>query len=253
MAGGANGTRWCRRAGQLKGSGHWRPHTTLDSDSKSLWLSIRRSLKEHDVRLGQATAQAYIDDPRMLAFIAARYKFVAKMLAGSESVIEAGCGDAFGAPIVAQSVGRLLCTDIDQETIESNAKRHAVRQNIRFAYHDFRAGPVADRAAAVFSVDVLEHIYPAEEERFVANLVASLAPHGIMLTGTPNIAGEQYASAHSKLGHVNLKSATSLRDLMGRFFHNVFMFSMNDEVVHTGYAPMAHYIWSLAVGPKAND
>src|SRR5262249_34885242 len=33
-------------------------------------------------------------------------------------------------------------------------------------------------------------------------------------------------------------------------FDNVFMFGMNDEVVHTGYAPMCHYLWSLAVGVR---
>jgi hypothetical protein len=42
----------------------------------------------------------------------------------------------------------------------------------------------------------------------------------------------------------------SLRTLMERYFTNVFMFGMNDEVLHTGYAPMCHYIWSLAVGVR---
>lgn len=32
------------------------------------------------------------------------------------------------------------------------------------------------------------------------------------------------------------------KNTMQRYFHNVFMFSMNDEVVHTGFHPMAHYL-----------
>jgi hypothetical protein len=28
------------------------------------------------------------------------------------------------------------------------------------------------------------------------------------------------------------------------------MFGMNDEVLHTGYGPMCHYLWSVAVGKK---
>lgn len=43
----------------------------------------------------------YRNDPKMLVFMAVRYKFVAKMLSGLGSVIEVGCGDGFGAPIVA--------------------------------------------------------------------------------------------------------------------------------------------------------
>ena len=30
----------------------------------------------------------------------------------------------------------------------------------------------------------------------------------------------------------------------------VFMFSMNDEVVHTGYHKMAHYLFGLCTGKK---
>jgi hypothetical protein len=37
---------------------------------------------------------------------------------------------------------------------------------------------------------------------------------------------------------------------MQQFFHNVFVFSMNDEVVHTGYSPMAHYLLALGCGVK---
>jgi hypothetical protein len=34
------------------------------------------------------------------------------------------------------------------------------------------------------------------------------------------------------------------------YFRNVFMFGMNDEVVHTGYGPMCHYLWMVGVGPS---
>ena len=37
---------------------------------------------------------------------------------------------------------------------------------------------------------------------------------------------------------------------MERHFHNVFMFAMNDEVVHTGYHKMAHYLFALACERK---
>src|SRR5438128_29389 len=92
----------------------------LMEDSKRLWLDIHRKIPRRDIRLGPAVANAYVADPKLLGFIAARYKFVAKMLEGSPTVLEVGCGDAFGAPIVAQSVGRLICTDIDDATLTDN-------------------------------------------------------------------------------------------------------------------------------------
>ena len=48
----------------------------------------------------------------------------------------------------------------------------------------------------------------------------------------------------------NRQGVPRLRALMQRYFRNVFMFGMNDEVLHTGFAPMCHYLWSLAVGVR---
>jgi hypothetical protein len=31
------------------------------------------------------------------------------------------------------------------------------------------------------------------------------------------------------------------------------MFGMNDEVVHTGYAPMCHFLWALCVTPRCEE
>jgi cyclopropane fatty-acyl-phospholipid synthase-like methyltransferase len=220
------------------------------ADSKELWLKVHESIPKRALTLGTATSNAYFSDPKMLAFIASRYKFASKMLEGKSSVLEIGCGDAFGAPIVAAAVGRLTGTDIHPETLEDCATRLKGIENLNFEYFDFRSQSRFERVDAIFSVDVWEHIFPEEESQFLGNVLNSLKPDGILLTGTPNVYAEQYASEYSRLAHVNLKSADSLRTLMLSKFQHCFMFCMNDEIVHTGFAKMSHYIWSLAVGPK---
>jgi hypothetical protein len=37
-------------------------------------------------------------------------------------------------------------------------------------------------------------------------------------------------------------------ELMMEYFENVFMFSMNDEVVHTRFQPIAQYLFALCAG-----
>jgi len=37
---------------------------------------------------------------------------------------------------------------------------------------------------------------------------------------------------------------------LGAYFANVFIFSMNDEVVHTGFGKMSHYNIALCCGPR---
>lgn len=218
--------------------------------SKDLWLEVHEKIPKRAVTLGVATSNAYFSDPKMLAFIASRYKFVSKIVEGKQHVVEVGCGDAFGTPIVAAAAQHLTATDIHQETLEDCAARLKEIANLRFEYFDFRGGCLSEKVDAIFSVDVWEHIFPNEEADFLTNVAASLKPSGILLTGTPNVHAEQFASEYSRLAHVNLKSPADLRALMLTKFENCFMFGMNDEVVHTGYQKMCHYIWSLAVGPR---
>lgn len=201
--------------------------------------------------LGLMTNQAWHDDPKHLLFTLSRYKFVAKMLSGAGKVLEVGCADAFGTRVVRQSVQQLTATDFDPVFIETNQKRKETRWPVEYCVHDMLAGPLARDFDAAYALDVIEHIQKADEDRFVANMAASLTPHGVCILGSPSLESQPYASPQSKEGHVNCKSAPEFKALMNRHFHNVFMFSMNDEVVHTGFHPMAHYLFALCCHRKS--
>ena len=71
---------------------------------------------------------------------------------------------------------------------------------------------------------------------------------GVAIIGSPSLQSQAYASEGSKAGHVNCKDGKEYKRVMERHFENVFLFSMNDEVVHTGFTPMAHYLFALCVG-----
>src|SRR5262245_34201792 len=74
-------------------------------------------------QLGLMTNQVWHDDPRRLLFVLSRYKFVAKMLSGSDHVLEIGCADAFGTRIVQQEVERVTAVDFDEVFIADVSKR----------------------------------------------------------------------------------------------------------------------------------
>ena len=65
------------------------------------------------IALGPYTSYSLRTDPKHLCFVLSRYKFCAKVLAGKKEVLEIGCGDAIGLPIVAQAVGHLWAVDWD--------------------------------------------------------------------------------------------------------------------------------------------
>lgn len=201
--------------------------------------------------LGLTTNQVWHDDPRHLLFILARYKFVAKMLAGKARALEVGCGDAFGTRLVQQEVGEITAIDFDPVFVRDvNARMDEGRWNFECRVHDILVEPVRGGFDAAYSCDVIEHIPKTDERQFVTNVAQSLNEHGVFIVGTPSLQSQTYASRYSKEGHINCKDHQELRELMQLCFHNVFIFSMNDEVVHTGFYPMAHYLFALGVGRK---
>jgi 2-polyprenyl-3-methyl-5-hydroxy-6-metoxy-1,4-benzoquinol methylase len=202
--------------------------------------------------LGLMTNQAWQDDPKHLLFTLSRYKFVSKMLAGREQILEIGCADAWSTRIVVQAVKHLTAIDFDPVFVDDVNQRMDPKWPFTCKSHDMLSGPVPPGGFdAAYALDVIEHIQPADEPLFLKNAVASLARHGCLILGCPTQQSQAYASPQSKAGHVNCKDAQTMRELLDRHFENVFTFSMNDEVVHTGYYPMAHYVFGLGCGRRS--
>lgn len=207
-------------------------------------------------RLGIMISSGWRHDPRRLLFMLARYKFVAKMLSGYSRVLEIGCGDAFGTRLVRQEVKSVLAVDFDPIFINDIRSRMGTEFQFDAKVHNMLDGPLGYRDVpgdlfhAAYSLDVLEHIAPENERAFLRNIANSLSQEGVLIIGMPSLESQPHASEASREGHVNCKSAPDLKNLMREFFYNVFMFSMNDEVVHTGYHPMAHYLFAVCAGRR---
>lgn len=192
-------------------------------------------------------AWAWEEDPRHLLFTLARYKFVAKMLAGRSRVLEVGCADGWATRVVAQTVGAVVAVDIDASMIEDARTRPDPR--IRYLLADVFGDRMPDGPfGGAYALDVIEHLPVADEQLFIDRLHASLGPHGVAIVGSPSLESQAHASPRSRAGHVNCKTQEDLRALLASRFPTVFMFSMNDEVVHTGFGQMAHY--NMAVGVR---
>jgi 2-polyprenyl-3-methyl-5-hydroxy-6-metoxy-1,4-benzoquinol methylase len=207
------------------------------------------------VTFGPWTSHIWRSDPRHLGFLLARYKFCAKMLTGKSRVLEIGCGDGAGVAVVLQSVESVYAIDFEPLVLEDASQRFKKEGITRceFAVHDITERPLPESGFdGAYSLDVIEHIPPQSEARYLDNICRSLKSDAIMIIGTPNISSQEHASPESREGHINLKSAETLRASLGCRFDNVFIFSMNDEVVHTGYAPMAHYLLGMGVGLRSS-
>jgi 2-polyprenyl-3-methyl-5-hydroxy-6-metoxy-1,4-benzoquinol methylase len=201
-----------------------------------------------ETTLGPWTSYSLRHDPKHLAFVLSRYKFCAKMLHGKRSIMEVGCGDGFGLPLLAQAAGHVYAVDWDKRLLDGNARRLGHLKNVTYVHADCNEAPPPVKADALALIDVIEHLEPRCEAAFLENVLGCLPADGIAVVGTPNVTASAYASPQSEAAHINLKTMESLRGLMQRHFRHVFMFGMNDEVLHTGYGPMCHYLWAIGAG-----
>ncbi|MDR3623852.1 MAG: methyltransferase domain-containing protein [Chlamydiales bacterium] len=206
---------------------------------------MKCSISEGDVSkqiasFGNHWSFNFRNDPKRLAFVLSRYKFAAKMACKGMSVLELGCSEGIGAPILAEHAEHYTGVDLDKPAIDT-AKTNFQEPKYKFIFDDFM-GRKYGAFDGVVSLDVVEHILPEFETIYFDTVVNNLSEKGICVIGTPNITSVPYASEYSQLGHVNMYSQERLANVLKKYFHYVFPFGMNDEIVHTGFAAMSHYI-----------
>ena len=204
--------------------------------------------KNNSIIIPDHTAYGWADNPKQLVFSLSRYKFVSKMLQGYNEVLEIGAGDGFQSRLVDKEVKNLTLSDLFKEKKELFLK-NKFKQN-EFLIHDFIKKKIKKKFDAIYTIDVVEHIQKNNVNKFIKNIVASIKKEGVLIIGTPSLESQKYASKFSKMGHVNCYTKSSLKKFMKNYFFNVFMFSMNDEVLHTGYDAMSHYLFAICCNKK---
>ena len=218
-------------------------------NERQIWEKYGKPQKSGTVRLGPHSSYQLRNTPRRILYSLSRYKFAAKMIGDGKSILELGCSDGLGTLILAEFAERVTAVDFDRETV-SWARKLCGGRKTTFLCRDFlnRSFGAYD---AVVSLDVIEHVRRENERHFFNTIRMNLLPTGFCVIGTPNITSRKYSSKIVNDAHINLYSSQRLVRAMKRHFHNVFLFGANDEVVHTGFKPMAQYL--IAVGCRKKD
>lgn len=225
-----------------------------DMDDRN-WSKVTDFYRETELlQLGPYYSATILMDIKHVAFTLSRYKFVSKLLMYKENVdlLELGCQEALGAIMFKQNMNlnRYVGIDLDEEAIKWNKKN--LPAEFEFINGNFFECAQLGNGQfdAAVSLDVIEHISADMENQYCEVISSSLKRDGIAVVGTPNIALSPYASEPSRIGHINLYDQERLYKLMEKYFNNVFIFNMNDEVVNTGFAPMSCYIFAVCCNKK---
>ncbi len=220
-----------------------------------VWDGVRELIGDERIPLGHHWSFNLRNDPKRFPFVLSRYKFAAKMSAPStgpkRSVLELGCSEGLGTMILAEFALRYHGVDLDADAV-ATAKANWQTDTRTFETADFLNTELSQPGPfdGVVSLDVIEHIDPNAEPRYWDAITKHLKPDGVAVVGTPNQTSEAYASPMSKAGHINLFTGQRMVETMRKHFHNVLLFGLNDEVVHTGYSPMCHYVMGVGIHPR---
>jgi SAM-dependent methyltransferase len=109
------------------------------------------------------------------------YRALAPRCVGT-TVLEAGCGEGYGADVLAGAGAQVVALDLDRGAAAHVGRRYP---RVAVARANLVALPVRDGACgAVVSLQVLEHLW--DQELFLRECARVLAPGGVLLLSTPN-------------------------------------------------------------------
>jgi SAM-dependent methyltransferase len=141
-----------------------------------------------------------------------RYRFAARIVRG-RSVLDAASGEGFGARILAETAARVTGVELDEGAVAHARGRYP---GIDFQTGDVTALPFPDGSfEAVVSFETIEHV--DGPERAIAEFRRVLAPGGILLVSTPNVAGAPDAAIDVNPFHRVELDQAALRALLVDF------------------------------------
>jgi SAM-dependent methyltransferase len=142
----------------------------------------------------------------------AAYRYAATIAGGR--VVDAGCGEGYGAAILSRRARRVVAFDLDAPTLTHARRRYGAPSFVR---SDLLRMPL-DRSSvdSIVALQVLEHVTDAEA--FVQGCARVLRPGGVLILSTPN---RDTFPAGLNPFHIREFDASELRDLLGRSFSEV--------------------------------
>ena len=181
-----------------------------------------------------------------------RYQFARKMIQGPR-LLDAGCGEGYGARYLAQHVESAVGIDIDP-LAAAHARRLYAGPRLQFAAMDCcRLAFDSDSFDFISSFEVIEHFSAVDE--FLSEIYRVMAPGGVFVVSTPNKAR---TPAGVNPFHDKEYTAAEFTDVLQRHFPSVVCYGqfcnrplreqlfMQSTRLYMNWKPYRGFINSLA-------
>ena len=160
-------------------------------------------------------------------------------------MLDLGCGQGLSTIYFSD-----YCKYIYGVDLLSKFLRHD-RKNIKFFKKDiFTIEPknFKNKIKFISLIDFIEHFKKKDGEK-ILNICSEILKNkgGTLVLGTPSKYSSKYRSKRSKAQHIYEYDGKELQKICEKYFSRTFLFSMNDEVVHTGFHKLAWFNFVICV------
>lgn len=80
--------------------------------------------------------------------------------------------------------------------------------------------------------------------------LCNLKDIGTFIVGTPSLETQQYSKENITGAHVNVYKGEEFYAMLKQFFHNVYLFTQNDEIIHTAHLRLTNYLIAVCTYKK---
>lgn len=146
------------------------------------------------------------------------YEFAA-CFAKDKVVLDVGCGEGYGANLLAEQAKKVMAVDGSQEAIE-HARGIYLKDNLEYramdaAQLDFTGGSFD----LVVAIELIEHL--KEYRKFLDGVCRVLSSSGIFILSTPRLNNASSGHLAANPYHVNEFTLSEFADLLHEYFYTV--------------------------------
>lgn len=191
------------------------------------------------------SAEMQLRNPLMLLIKLARYKFYSKMMSKNDIVLDLGCGQGVSTNFYSKYCKFIYGVDLYSTFVPSLSK------NIKFIeanLDDVNKNYFKKKITFIALNDVIEHFSKSKGEKILKKCRSILSKKGdVLMIGTPSKYSSMYRSEESKNQHIYEYTPEELNKICNKYFNRVFQFSMNDEVVNTGFSKLSWFNFYICI------
>jgi ubiquinone/menaquinone biosynthesis C-methylase UbiE len=147
-----------------------------------------------------------------------RYAFARRFAAGRR-VLDAACGEGYGAALLASVAQSVIGIDIEPNVIATAAARYGQRSNLVFEAASVTKLLLPDASVdVVVSFETIEHLRVADQPQMLAEFARVLVPGGMLILSSPNRPEYSEARDYANPFHLGELDRDELAERLGPTF-----------------------------------